>query len=119
MSSVSSSNPFLKISDPFVGLVDATPIRAELFGLEHLEAHARELAAASPVGWSRRYPSLLSRFEQNSRILSGAYRRIARASAHNEELSPDAEWLLDNYYVLEEVLREIRLDLPRGFYKEL
>ncbi|HEV3238226.1 MAG TPA: glucoamylase family protein, partial [Gemmataceae bacterium] len=119
MTSVSSSNPFLNLSDPFIGLVDTAPIRAELFGLEHLEAHARDLAAASPAGWSRHYPSLLSRFQQNSRILIGAYRRIAKASAHNEELSPDAEWLLDNYYVIEEVLREIRLDLPRGFYKEL
>ena len=39
--------------------------------------------------------------------------------AHNEALAPDAEWLVDNYYIVEEQLREIREDLPRQFYLEL
>ena len=34
-------------------------------------------------------------------------------------LLADAEWLLDNFYVVEEQLREIRDDLPRSFYREL
>ncbi len=36
-----------------------------------------------------------------------------------QALPPEAEWLLDNFYVVEEQLREIRDDLPRGFYREL
>ena len=31
----------------------------------------------------------------------------------------ESEWLLDNYYVVEEVVREVRTDLPRGYYREL
>ncbi|MFL5241176.1 MAG: glucoamylase family protein, partial [Gemmataceae bacterium] len=114
-----SSRTSLTLTDPFVGLLGSAPIRAELYGLDHLEAHARDLAAFSPVGWKRAYPSLLQRFKQNSRILVRSYRRIAEASAQNQELTPDAEWLLDNFYVIEEMLREVRQDLPRGFYQEL
>jgi cyclic beta-1,2-glucan synthetase len=44
---------------------------------------------------------------------------VSRAVAQGEALTPDGEWLLDNFYVVEEVLREIRTDLPRGFYHEL
>jgi cyclic beta-1,2-glucan synthetase len=52
-------------------------------------------------------------------MLLEAYRRIAEAAAKNYPLSPDAEWLLDNFYIVEEVLREVRHDLPRGYYRKL
>src|SRR5260221_3652210 len=110
---LSPSRTSLTLADPFIGLLGSALIRAELYGLEHLEAHARDLAAFSPVGWKRAYPSLLHRFKQNSRILVRSYRRIADASAQNQELTPDAEWLLDNFYVIEELLREVRQELPR------
>src|SRR5918998_1391092 len=31
----------------------------------------------------------------------------------------ESEWLLDNYYVVEEVVREVRVHLPRSYYHEL
>ena len=32
---------------------------------------------------------------------------------------PAAEWLLDNYHLVEEQIREIRDDLPPGYYRQL
>ena len=34
-------------------------------------------------------------------------------------ITPAAEWLVDNFYIVEEQLREIRDDLPVGFYRKL
>ena len=34
-------------------------------------------------------------------------------------VTPGAEWLVDNFHLVEEQLREIREDLPPGFYREL
>ena len=34
-------------------------------------------------------------------------------------ITPAAEWLVDNFFVVDEQLREIRDDLPVGFYQEL
>jgi cyclic beta-1,2-glucan synthetase len=97
-----------------------TPIRGELYGLESLEAHARALAAACRVGPRfRGGQRLLRRLTQNERVLALAHRHITASAARKETLSPDAEWLLDNYHVVEEVLREVRHDLPRGYYREL
>src|SRR5258708_37183683 len=69
-----------------------TPIRAELYGLEHLESHARELAAAFPVSPKRGSPILLRRFEEHSRFLTRAYPRTATAGVPKEWLSSEAEW---------------------------
>src|SRR3989442_1550542 len=96
------------------------PIRAELFGIERLEQHAESLAAAQRVmsesGQGRR---LLPRVLENGRVLREAYRVIARAVREERAITPAAEWLLDNFHLVDEQLREIRDDLPPGFYREL
>ncbi|HZY83811.1 MAG TPA: glycosyl transferase family 36, partial [Gemmataceae bacterium] len=105
---------------PFVRLADGEPIRADLFGLEHLEAHARHLAescrAVSPKAPG---DPLLRRFTANGRDLAHIHEEIVAASGREEAITPDAEWLLDNFHIIEETLREVRHDLPRGYYKKL
>jgi cyclic beta-1,2-glucan synthetase len=96
------------------------PIRAELFGVERLEQHAESLAAAQPVtpapGTGQ---ALLTRVDDNGRVLREAYRVVARAIREERAITPAAEWLADNFHIVDEQLREIRDDLPRGFYREL
>src|SRR5881628_2477947 len=96
------------------------PIRADLFGIERLEQHAESLAAAQGVmrrsGRGRR---LLQRVEHNGRVLRDSYRVIANAIRQERAITPAAEWLVDNFHVVDEQLREIRDDLPPGFYRKL
>src|SRR5713226_4767762 len=96
------------------------PIRAELFGVERLEQHAESLAAAQPIlGKSGRGRSLLPRVQDNGRALREGYRAIAQAIQQEHAITPAAEWLVDNFHIVDEQLREIRDDLPPGFYREL
>jgi cyclic beta-1,2-glucan synthetase len=95
-------------------------IRAELYGMEALEARARELASGcqgAPEDKSQ--GPLLQRLRRNGQTLARAHCRITEAAGRNETLTSDAEWLLDNFYIVKEVLREVRHDLPRGYYREL
>src|SRR5437899_6902216 len=94
------------------------PIRAELFGIERLEQHAASLAAAQGVT-SGRGRRLLSRVEDNGRVLRESYRVIANAIREERVITPAAEWLVDNFHVVDEQLREIRDELAPGFYREL
>ncbi len=95
-------------------------LREEIFSIERLEQHARSLAAAQPVtrqpGFRR---SLGSRLRNNEKALLAAYRSIARAVDEGRAITPAAEWVLDNFHVVEEQIREIREDLPPGFYRQL
>jgi cyclic beta-1,2-glucan synthetase len=95
-------------------------IRAELFSVERLEQHAASLAAAQQIASrpiARR--SLTGRLRDNESVLLAAYRTIAAAVAENRPITPAAEWLLDNYHLVEEQIREIREDLPPSFYRLL
>jgi cyclic beta-1,2-glucan synthetase len=97
-----------------------SPIRGELFSTERLEQFAETLAAEHPVlPGVRRGRPLLPRLEENGRVLLASYRSIAEAMREESAISPAAEWLVDNFHIVGEQLREIRDDLPPGFYREL
>src|SRR6188508_3392660 len=96
------------------------PIRAELFGIERLEQHAESLAAAQRV--TDKLESgrpLLNRVEDNGRVLREANLAIVHELREKHWITPAAEWLVDNFFVVDEQLREIHDDLPVGFYQEL
>jgi len=95
-------------------------IRAELFSIERLEQHAASLAAAQPVT-ARPVTgrSLAARLRDNESVLLEAYRATADSVGEGRAITPAAEWLLDNYHLVEEQIREIRDDLPSGYYRQL
>ncbi|HUU46492.1 MAG TPA: glycosyl transferase, partial [Acidobacteriota bacterium] len=96
------------------------PIRAEVFGIERLEQHAESLAAAQRVTDSpRRGRDLLHRIRANGQALLAAYRSIIEAVRKKSEITPAEEWILDNFHVVDEQLREIRDHLPRNYYRLL
>src|SRR5216684_6923135 len=96
------------------------PIRAELFGVDRLEQHAGSLAAAQHVmSELEKGRRLLPRVKDNGRVLREAYRAIAKAIREDRAITPAAEWLVDNFHIVDEQLREIRDDLPPGFYRKL
>jgi cyclic beta-1,2-glucan synthetase len=51
--------------------------------------------------------------------LLAAYRICASDLESGRGVVPAVEWLLDNYHLVEEQIREIRADLPPGCYRQL
>ena len=102
------------------GTTDEEPIRAELFGIERLEQHAESLAAAQKVS-SRpaRDNRLEARLLDNERALRTAYLVTTAAVRDARSITPSADWLVDNFHVVQEQVRAIRIDLPPGFQKKL
>ncbi len=95
------------------------PFQAEFFSVERLEQYAQTLAAEHKTVTRKGRAQLLPRLEDNGRKLEGAYRALVDALREGRAISPAAEWLVDNYHIVEEQLREIRQDLPRSYYHEL
>lgn len=100
--------------------VPEPPICAELFSIERLEVCGRELAASQPiVADPRDGRSISARLKDNSNVFTAAYRTVAADLAARRPISPGANWLLDNFHIVEEQLRQISNDLPPGFYRRL
>ena len=103
-----------------VGL-DSSPLHGELLGVERLEERARALAAEFTLARDPRRgpPRLLRRLADDARVLRVAYRTLAGDVRRGETGSPAAEWLLDNFHLVEGEIREIRRYLPTRYYLEL
>ncbi|MCM2310227.1 MAG: protein ndvB [Steroidobacteraceae bacterium] len=95
-------------------------IRAEIFSAERLEQHAESLAAAQDVTASPvTVRSLTARLRDNRRALLDAHLAVARSITQGGAITPAAEWLVDNYHVVEAQIRQIGDDLPPGYYRQL
>jgi cyclic beta-1,2-glucan synthetase len=95
-------------------------ISEELFSVDRLEQHAESLAAAQPITTtpiSRQ--SLGARLKENEAVLLAAYRQVGSTMRDGQAPTPAAEWLLDNYHLVQEQIREVRDDLPPRFYRQL
>jgi cyclic beta-1,2-glucan synthetase len=99
---------------------DAAPIRNEIFVLDRLRQHAASLAMAQQITPNPvRVLSLRARLDDNAAVLLAAYRASAAELEQNRDVLPAAEWLLDNYHLVEAQIQEIRSDLPPGYYRQL
>jgi len=96
------------------------PIRAELFSVERLEQHAQTLADAQELSGRQGRLRLISRrLADNGEVLLSSYRELSKAIREEALLTPAAEWLVDNFHLVESQLREIRENLPPTYYREL
>ena len=97
-----------------------SPIREELFSVERLEEHARSLATAQAVTpMPNKGRSLAGRLAENEAALLDAYRTMTAVIDEGRVITPAADWLIDNYHLIERQIRQIRTDLPPGYYRQL
>ncbi|RZL88625.1 MAG: hypothetical protein EOP82_22430 [Variovorax sp.] len=98
------------------------PIRAELFGAQRFEQHGHSLARAqaiqSETARGERTP-FFPRVETNLESLRNAFDYIALISQSGRYVTPAAEWLLDNFHLVEAQLQQIREGVPRSYYARL
>ncbi|HMO18249.1 MAG TPA: glucoamylase family protein [Oligoflexia bacterium] len=96
------------------------PMRSEILSTDLLVLHARDIAKnIGTTDKSVRSAPLKSRFKDNCKVLGNVYFALSKISGEFKFLPAGGEWLLDNYHVIDEQVREIRRDLPSGYYKAL
>ncbi|HEX5103792.1 MAG TPA: glucoamylase family protein [Pirellulaceae bacterium] len=108
-----------KGESPLTRHADELPLRAELFSIDQLERHARTIAASHRLATGRARDKLLSRLDDNERVLIETYDLVTAAADQNRRIEPAAEWLLDNFYLIEEQIRAVRRLLPPSYSREL
>ena len=100
---------------PSVDLVYRAPL-----SVGQLEDHARRLATEHHVTLDASLGEpLLSRLDHSERVIGYVRSSLAAAARLEQSISPAAEWILDNAYVVQEHIRDVRLNLPDRFLHEL
>ena len=89
------------------------PLRSELFNGEQLRRHAVVLAGQQQLDPKAGPNRVLLRLAENEQVLIHAYDLVTAAEAEGQRIAPAGEWLLDNFYLIEQQIRVTRLHLPR------
>jgi len=94
-------------------------LRSELFSRAQMEQYGRTLAGLHQLSTGRAGCRLLARLDENEGVLIEVRNLLEDAVKANRGITPAGEWLLDNFYLIEEQIRTARLHLPKGYIREL
>ena len=96
------------------------PIRSEIFGSQRFVQHGRSLGEThrARVGRSRS-PHFFPRLQDNIQVLRHAHDYISAQASTGFDVSPAAEWLLDNFHLIGAQSKEIHEGLPRSYFRAL
>ncbi len=95
------------------------PLRSELFGSDQMKLHGAILAHTHELCLKHHPEQLLSRLADNETVLIDVYRLFTEAISANRIIAPAGEWLLDNFYLIEEQIRTAKRHLPKGYSRQL
>src|SRR5260370_2658244 len=95
------------------------PARPALSRPGRLEEHAESTARLRVLAPGRTGRRLSPRVRDSGRVLLLCYREIASVIRDEGATTPAAEWFVDNFHVVDAVVRQVREDLPPGFYRQL
>jgi cyclic beta-1,2-glucan synthetase len=98
---------------------DLAPLRSELFSADQMELHGKALASSHKLSQEPGHDQLLTRLTENKDVLIEACDLLIAAVKAERRITPASEWLLDNFYLIEEQIRTAQRHLPREYSQEL
>ena len=98
---------------------DELPLRSELFSTDQMKAHGKALADSHELSTKGATNPLLTRLDENENVLTSVYLLLTEATNADRRIAPAGEWLLDNFYLIEEQIRLARRHLPKSYSREL
>jgi cyclic beta-1,2-glucan synthetase len=84
-----------------------------------MKRHGKALADSHKLSLGRASDRLLKRLAENEGVLIEAHNLLTEALKANRRIVPAGEWLLDNFYLIEEQIRMARRHLPKGYSRGL
>ncbi len=98
---------------------DEPPLRAELFSADQMAQYGLVLAGSHRLATRPAPDQLLDRLAANEKALVEVCNLLTTAVSQGRQVTPAGEWLLDNFYLIEEQIRTAKRHLPEGYSREL
>jgi hypothetical protein len=98
---------------------EQSPLRAELLSTSQLEQYSETLAQTHVISNAPTAEQLIKRLEENEAVLVEVRQLLIESAQENSPVSPAGEWLLDNFYLIEEQIQTGRKHFPKGYSETL
>ncbi|MES2128409.1 MAG: glucoamylase family protein [Pseudomonadota bacterium] len=81
--------------------------------------HGKHIASHHLLSRTRGKDRLLARLADNAILITATCNELTAAIKSGRQITPASEWLLDNFYLIEEQIRIARRHLPKNYSREL
>ncbi|MBA8899432.1 glucoamylase family protein [Phyllobacterium sp. P30BS-XVII] len=100
--------------------VQPNPIRAHYKSIDDLRDMGARVARGEDIRLPDYEPMVFEqRTVENARLILHSYRSSDAAARKGETITPAAQWLLDNYYLVDQNIQQVERDLPKKFFRQL
>ena len=95
------------------------PLRSELFNADQMVHYGKALAGRHKLISGRAPNKLLKLLADNEVVLLEVHQLLTEAVKAERRIAPAGEWLLDNFYLIQEQIRIAKKHLPKGYNEDL
>ena len=116
---ITNMRAFFQTNNAVASLENEEPLRSELFNSDQMKRYGKSLAESHKLFIGPGSDHLLERLADNEKILKEANKLLTELIKGNNQIAPAGEWLIDNFYIIEEHIRTAKLHFPKGYSKDL
>jgi len=108
-----------QVNNPKQNYTNEQPLIAELYSADQMDHCAKTLAGTHKLSKTPSKGILLYRLADNEKVLNAMRKLLAEVIKKNSPITPAGEWLIDNFYFIEEQIRTAKKHLPKGYNETL
>jgi cellobiose phosphorylase len=116
---LSRMREYFQKGNSFLNSTASDPIRSELYNFNQMKDHAAIVARSHKILKEKREDKLLKRLDDNEKILVEVRNLLVESIQSGQSITPAAEWLLDNFYLIEEQIVIAKKHLPKKYSEGL
>lgn len=116
---ISDVRASFQLDNSKLSYVNEEPLRAELLSTEQLERYGKVLAEAHELNTKSTKDHLLKRLADNEIVLQEVRKLLTESIKKKYQITPAGEWLIDNFYLIEEHIRNAKINFPKDYSEGL
>lgn len=94
-------------------------LRSELYSTDQMEKLGKMLASSHKLYTKKTKDHLLKRLADNETVLNSVRKLLTDGIKKKYQISPAGEWLIDNFYLIEENIRSLKIHFPQNYSEDL
>ncbi len=116
---ISNMRNFFQVGDTNLNYLNDEPLREELFSTEQMELFGKTLATRHKLSTIPAKDHLLKRLANNEDTLQQVRKLLTDSIQNKYQVTPAGEWLIDNFYLVEEHIQIAKTHFPKNYSEDL
>jgi len=116
---ISNMRAFFQLNNSNRSYLNEEPLRAELFSSDQMKRFGKALAGTHKLSTKPAKDHLLKRLADNEIVLNEVRKLLTDSIKRKYQITLAGEWLIDNFYLIEQHIHNAKLHFPKDYSEGL